>query len=69
MATLVINKGRVSQHVGVILETGELSSVRVMGRSRVELAKGQSVDQRWLALNGQDIIVHEETKLSFKGSE
>jgi hypothetical protein len=63
MATKVINTGRVPLQVGIILEDGTKSSIRVMGRGRPDLAEGVTVDPNWLVLHGGDVRVVEEKSI------
>jgi hypothetical protein len=61
MALLVINISRVAQQVGVLSGTGKKETVRIMARSRANLAPGYTVDPRWAALNRGVISVIDET--------
>lgn len=60
------NIGRVTEHVGVILEDGVKSTIRVMSRTRkgVTLPPGVVLDPNWMALYGQYIKLFEDEVIS-----
>lgn len=58
MAQLVINLSRVDQQVGIIKQSGEKASFRLMDRGRVEM-HAYKVDPQWLALNPNAVQVVE----------
>jgi hypothetical protein len=47
----VVNLSTIAQQVAVNLPDGRKTSVRIMPRSRIDLAQGQVVCPNWIALN------------------
>lgn len=52
----ISNLTDIPQQVGIILEDGRRTTVRVMGRlRRVDLPKGAVLDPRWVAVNPKTV--------------
>jgi hypothetical protein len=63
--TIIMNTGRVPKQVGVInTKTGKKATTRVMGRSRGTPATGWEVDPNWMAINGKNIKLVDDSTVT-----